>query len=186
MRKLVLAALFAVLAVTGVGNAHPPTTAIGRAVEAFKSVSVSYEPGSIVTDVEAGNFPAIVGSNPKVAFMPASARSEIGGGADAIAEEIAREARLDGTLVVLVGTEVGAWSNDIGDDRLAQLVANTRTSDPGTSEASLVASLARSVQAEPVGNGVPWGWIGVVLLALALGALVAFDRLGQAKTLTSR
>ncbi len=46
-------------------GAHTPATAIGRAVEAFGSVSVSYEPGAAVSDVEAGGFPHIVDSNPE-------------------------------------------------------------------------------------------------------------------------
>ena len=40
--------------------------------------------------------------------------------------EIAREADLDGTLVVLVGNELGAWSNEIGDARLGELVSAVR------------------------------------------------------------
>jgi hypothetical protein len=158
-------------------DAHAPTTAIGRAVEAFSQVSVSYDPDSVVRDVEAGGFPLIVGSNPKVAFMPASASSEIGGGPDAVAAEIAREADLGGTLVVLVGTSLGAWSNDIGADRLAELVAAARTDTSGTSHASVVESLVRNVQAEPIDSGAPWGWVGAVFLGFAAVSLVAFDRL---------
>ena len=114
VRPLVVA-LLAVLTLAQSTAAHTPTTAIGRAVEAFGQVSVSYDPESVVSDVAAGGFPLIVGSNPKVAFMPAPAASEIAGGPNAVAAEIAREADLGGTLVVLV-TELGAWSNDIGAD----------------------------------------------------------------------
>jgi len=146
-------------------------------VEAFQEVSVSYDPGSVVTDLEAGGFTLVVGSNPKVAFMPASALSEIAGGPNAVAAEIAREAGLDGTLVVLVGTELGGWSNELGASRLEELVDHARTSKSGTSPASVVESLVRSVQAEPLDSRPPWAWIGVILLATALGALVAFDRL---------
>jgi hypothetical protein len=88
---------FAVLVVALVlvegAAAHAPTTAIGRAVAAFGSVPVSYDPGAIVSDVQAANF---------------------------------------GLL---------------------------------------------SVQAEPVDAGPPWGWIGAALVVVALGGLVAFDRL---------
>lgn len=168
--------LFALVLVEGTA-AHGPTTAIGRAVEAFGSVTVSYDPGAVISDVEAGNFPRIVDSNPKVAFMPASAESEIVGGPNAIASEIAGEAGLDGTVVVLVGTKLGVWSDEIGDERLAQLVAVAVPSTPGDSLAPVVASLVRSIQAESVDSGPPWGWIGGVSLMIALGALVAFDRL---------
>jgi hypothetical protein len=155
-------------------GAHAPATAIGRAVEAFGSVSVSYEQGAAVTDLEADRFPIIVGSNPKVAFMPASAADELAGGPNAIADEIAREAGLDGTLVVLVGPKVGAWSDEIGGDRLGELVreADARGGPP----VSKVETLVRSVQAEPTSD-TPWGWIGAGLILLAVGALVAFDRL---------
>ena len=163
----------AVLACAGQARAHAPTTAIGRAVEAFRSVPVSYEPGAAVSDFEAGRFPLIVGSNPKVAFMSASASSELAGEPSAIAEEIAREADLDGTLVVLVGTELGAWSSDIRDDRLAELVAEAQALGAGLPPAAVVESLARSVQAEPTGDA-PWSWIAAVLLVLAVGSAVAF------------
>jgi hypothetical protein len=152
-------------------GAHPPSTAIGRAVEAFGGVSVSYEPGSAVSDVEAGNFPTIVGSNPKVAFMPAEAETELAGGPDAIAEEVAREARLNGTLVVLVGTTLAAWSDEIGEDRLAELVRDAERT--GTSPATTVEALVRSVQDEPTEN-TPWALIGVALVVLASGAFVAY------------
>lgn len=153
-------AVLAALVLAPSGPAHAPTTAIGRAVEAFQEVAVSYHPGSVVSDIAAGGFPHVVGTNPRVAFMPASAVSEIAGGPNAIAQEIAREARLDGTLVVLVGTELGAWSNDIGEARLAELVTAARTTKTGTSPAAIVESLVRSMQSEPVDSGPPWGWTG--------------------------
>jgi hypothetical protein len=164
MARALPAALVVLLVLAAGSHAHAPTSAIGRAVEAFSQVSLSYEPGSVVSDVEAGGFPRIVGSNPKVAFMPASSSGEIAGGPDAIAAEIAREAGLEGTLVVLAGTRVGAWSNDIGGDRLAELIAQAREGKSGASPAFVVESLVRSVQAEPVDSGPPWGWIGVALL----------------------
>ena len=165
-----------VLIVAGDAAAHSPATAIGRAVEAFGTLSVSYDPEAAVSDVEAGGFPQIVGSNPKVAFMPAEALTEIVGGPNAVADEVAREAELDGTLVVLAGTELGTWSEDIGDERMAELVLaaeQTSTASP----AGMVESLVRSVQAEPVDSDPPWVWIGVALLVAAVAALVAFDRL---------
>ncbi len=152
-------------------GAHVPSTSIGRAVAAFASVPVSYEPGASVSDVEAGNFPVIVGDNPKVAFMPASASTELAGGPNAIAEEVAREAALDGTLVVLVGTDLGAWSDDIGDDRLAELIREARSDSAGASPAVMAESLVRAVQAEPT-TDTPWLWLGAA--ALALGGLAAF------------
>jgi hypothetical protein len=197
VRRLVAIGLVSLVCAAGAG-AHAPTTAIGRAVVAFDSVPVSYDPGAAVTDLEADRFNLIVDSNPKVAFMPASARDEIAGGPNAIAEEIGREANLDGTLVVLVGTQLGTWSDDIGDDRLAELVreaetppAETRNAETGEAEsgeakstAQVVESLVRSIQAEPAG-GTPWGWIGVGLATFAI-ALIAFDRLVRRRAATSR
>ena len=166
------------LALVGAGGAaaHSPTTAIGRAVEALGSVSVSHDPGSAVSDVEAGGFPQLVGSNPKVAFMPASALTEIVGGPDAIAAEIAREADLDGTLFVLAGAQPGTWSDEIDDARLDELMAAARTQTRGTSPAVLAETLVRSVQAEPKESDPPWAWIGAGLLVVALGALAVLDR----------
>jgi hypothetical protein len=172
-----LAVLLLALVLVEGAAAHAPTTAIGRAVEAFGSVPVSYDPGAIVSEVEAANFGLLVGSNPKVAFMPASATSEIAGGPNAIASEIAREADLDGTLIVLAGAKPGAWSDEIDDGRLDELVSSARSEEPAGSLATMVRSLVRSVQAEPVDSGLPWGWIGAVLVVLAVGSLAAFDRL---------
>jgi hypothetical protein len=172
VRRLAVLAIVAAL-LQGTAAAHAPTTAIGRAVTAFGVLSVSYEPGSVVSDVEAGGFPQIVGSDPKVAFMPASTNQEIRGGPNAVADEIAREAGLEGTLIVLVGNRLGIWSEDIGEDRLGELVDATRQAG---SRAAAVESLVRSVQAEPKDWDPPWGWIAIGMLAVAVGGLVAFDR----------
>ena len=169
--------LLVALALPGAAGAHAPATAIGRAVEALGQVSVSYDPGSLVSEVEAGGFPTIVKSNPKVAFLPVSANDEIAGGPNAVAAEIARESGVDGTLVVLVGRELGAWSDEIGETRLAELVADARPGGSAASPAAAVESLVRSVQAEPTSGGVPWGWVGAALLGLAVVVLVAYDRL---------
>jgi hypothetical protein len=168
----------ALLASASEASAHAPATSIGRAVAAFGSVSVSYEPGAAVSDVEAGNFPHVVGSNPKVAFMPREAASELAGGPDAIASEIAREARLNGTLIVLVGTRVGAWSNEISDGRLAELEAEARASDAGGTPAELVGSLVRSIQTESA-DDTPWGWLLAVIAALAIGSLLVLARISR-------
>lgn len=172
MRFLGLLTVVAAL-LEGTADAHAPTTAIGRAVTAFGVLSVSYDPESVVSDVEAGGFPQIVGSDPKVAFMPASTNQEIRGGPNAVADEIAREAGLEGTLIVLVGNRIGAWSEDIGEDRLAELVAATPRAG---SRAAAVESLVRAVQAEPKDWDPPWGWIAAGMVVFAAGALVALDR----------
>jgi hypothetical protein len=172
VRFLGLLAVAAAL-LQGTADAHSPTTAIGRAVTAFGALSVSYDPESVVSDVEAGGFPQIVGSDPKVAFLPASANQEIRGGPNAVADEIAREAGLEGTLIVLVGNRLGAWSEDIGEDRLAELVGEA----PRTgSRAAAVESLVHAVQSEPKDWDPPWGWIAAGMLVVALGGLVALDR----------
>jgi len=159
----------------GTADAHSPATAIGRAVEAFGQGSVSYDPGSVVSDVEAGGFPAIAG-DVSVAFMPAEAETEIVGGPNAVAAEVALEAGVDGTLVVIVGRELGAWSEDIGDERLAELVSEASATRQAASPAVAVESLVRSIQAEPTDFDPPWGWIAAGMLAVAVGALVALDR----------
>ena len=178
MRRVVF---LAVVVLVGVGEAraHSPATAIGRAVEAFDEVSVSYEPGSVVSDVEAGGFPQIVGADVKVAFMPESTDNEILGGPEAVASEIAREAELDGTLVVLVGTRLGVWSDEVEADRLDELVRGADT-PTGGSPAAAVETLVRRIQAEPKKGSTPWGWITVALSVGAGFLLLGADRLASA------
>jgi hypothetical protein len=174
VRRLGVLAITAIL-LQGTASAHGPATAIGRAVEAFGQGSVSYDPESVVSDVEAGGFPAIVG-DVRVAFMPAAAETEIVGGPNAVAAEVALESDVDGTLVVLVGNELGTWSEDIGEDRLADLVSEASAKRQAASPAVAVESLVRSIQAEPTDSDPPWGWIAAAMLVVAAGALVAFDR----------
>jgi hypothetical protein len=176
VRHAVVLCLGLALLASGDARAHGPSTAIGRAVEALEAVSVSYDPDSPVSDVQAGGFPQIVGERPKVAFMPASALTEIAGGPDAVAQEVAREAQLDGTLVILVGAEPGAWSDEIADERLEELVRAAEAQAQGAPPAVLAETLVRSVQAEPVDSSPPWGWIGAGLLVVALGGLALLDR----------
>jgi hypothetical protein len=176
MRLAALSSIVLALVLAGSARAHAPMTAIGRAVAVLDAVPVSYEAGAAVSDVEAGGFSQFVGSNPKVAFMPASALTEIQGGPNAVAAEIAREADLDGTLVVLAGARPGTWSDEIADDRLAELVAAARAQSAGTSTAVFAEALVRSIQVEPKETDPPWGWIGAGLLVLALGALALLDR----------
>ena len=175
MRLAALSSIVLAIVAAGSARAHAPMTAIVRAVTALQSVSVSHDPGAAVSDVEAGGFPQFVGSNPKVAFLPASATTEMQGGPDAIAAEIAREAGLEGTLVVLVGTQPGVWSDEIAADRLTALVAVARVASEGR-PAPLAETLVRSIQVEPKSSSPPWGWIGAGLLVLSLGALALLDR----------
>jgi hypothetical protein len=120
MRRLALAVLV-LLALPGAAPAHSPATAIGRAVEALSQVDVSYDPGAAVSEVEAAGFGALAGDGIAVAMLPASALSEITGGPQAVASEVAREANVDGTLVALVGTQLTAVSDGIAPRRLTEL-----------------------------------------------------------------
>jgi hypothetical protein len=185
MRRATLVAI-GCLTLAAAAGAHGPETAIGRAVEAFDSVSVSWDPGAAVSEVEAGGFPGVVGSNPKVAFLPASASGEQAGGPDAIAEEIAREAGLHGTLVVLVGSELGIWSDGISASRLRELVSEAQTGYRGVTPAGAVESLVRAVQQEPTPAGPPWGWLALAFGGLAAAVLVAADRRARRRSSASR
>ena len=180
MRRLLPLLIVLVAASATDAAAHAPATAIGRAVTALEEVQVSYDPSSSVTDVEAANFNQIVaGEDVAVAFLPEAASTEIAGGSPwAIADEIGREAGLDGSLVVLVGSELGAWSADIDEDRLAELVGEAQAGNQASPVAA-VDDLVRTVAAEPTGGSVPWGWLGAALVVLAVAALVAADLLGR-------
>ncbi|MGH3132979.1 MAG: hypothetical protein ACRDNY_04425 [Gaiellaceae bacterium] len=140
MRR-VLAVSVVLLVGAGEARAHSPATAIGRAVEAFGQVAISYDPGSVVSDVRGRWLSADRGHLcGQERDLHVTAEDEILGGPGAVASEIAYEAGLDGTLVVLVGTRLGAWSADIGDDRLAELVRNAGGA-PGGSPAAAVENL---------------------------------------------
>lgn len=176
-RTTALVSLFA-LVLSGAATAHAPTTAIGRAVEALRSGDVSYDPAAAVTEVEAGNFELIAGDGVYVALLPTAALTEISGGPNAVAREIAREASLHGTLVVLVGTRLTAWSDRIAAVRLVNLVRRSSAGTPATR----VAALVRAVSAEPRsgGGGVPWGWVAAGVSVALIGAAVLLRSKQQA------
>jgi len=67
--------------------------------------------------------------------------------------------------------------DEIGGDRLDELMSAALTEERGASLATIVRRLVGSVQAKPVDSGPRWGWIGAVLAVLALGSLAPFDRL---------
>lgn len=130
-----------------------------------------------MTDVEAANFNQIVAGLPvAVAFLPAAAATEIGNDdPDAVAEEIAREAELDGTLVVLVGDRLGAWSDELVHARLDELAVRAETLGRGSPVAATEA-FVRSVAAEATDGGMRWTLVGIALVAAAGAALVVFSR----------
>jgi hypothetical protein len=163
-----LAFFLSALALAPSATAHVPGTAIGQAVLALRDVPVSYENGAAVSELEADAFVRLpgVGDGIYVAAMSAAALSEQDGGPDRIAREIAREAGLRGTLVVLAGQRLGAWSDEISRRRLDMLVSSAT----GTPAARVVALVA-SVNTEPKqeGGGASWA----VLVAAAAVALAA-------------
>lgn len=171
MRRLALSVVV-VLTLPAAASAHAPTTAIGRAVEALSQVDVSYDPGAAVSDVEAAGFGALAGDGIAVAMLPPSALSEITGGPQAVAAEIAREAQLDGTLVALVGTRLTAVGQRVPPDRLDELVREA-SAEPG-SPAVRLERLTRAVRAEQpdTADGTPWGWVAGVAAGLLLVAAV--------------
>jgi hypothetical protein len=162
-----------VLMLAAPAAAHVPGTAIGQAVSALGDVPVSYANGAAVSDLEADAFGRLpgVGDGISIAAMPSSALQEKVGGPDAVASEIAREARLHGTLVVLAGTRLGAWSDTIKPVRLAQLAAAAART-PG-SPAARVTALVASVQAEPKTSSGGTPWTAVIIVAVAIAAVVA-------------
>jgi hypothetical protein len=128
--------------------------------------------------VEAAGFGALASEGIAIAMLPASALSEITGGPQAVAAEVAREAHLDGTLVALVGTRLTAVSQRVPPERLDELVreASTESGSP----AVRLERLTRAVRAEQpdAGDGTPWGWVASVAAGLLLvGAVLARSRI---------
>jgi hypothetical protein len=165
-----------VLATASQATAHVPGTAIGQAVEVLRDVPVSYENGAAVSDLEADAFGRLpgVGDGIFVAAMPGSALQEIQGGPGAVAAEIAREAPLHGTLIVLVGRRLGAWSDEVAEARLHSLVvqAAQRSGDGAIQVATLASSIQAEPKSTPSSDGPPWALIvGALVLLAGLGAL---------------
>jgi hypothetical protein len=179
---VVLAALAIATTFPASAPAHAPTTGIGRAVLAFEAVPVSYDPASPLTELDA-EVPLRAGAGDRlhVALMPASALEEVSGGPDAVAGEIAREARLRGTLVVLAGSRFGAWSDEIGEGRLAALVSRSTSGE--RAPVVELRDLMSAIRAEPKNEDVPWIWIVVPGTATVLVGLWLAAR---QKTRTSR
>ena len=166
---LVLLVIGAALA--GSARGHAPTTGIGRAVTAFEDVPVSYDPGSALTELEA-EIPLRMGAGDRlhVALLPASASAELPGPPDAVAAEIAREAGLQGTLVVLVGRHFGGWSDELAQDRIDALIADA-TRSGGASAVELRDVLAAVAASPKDGSDTPWGWIAAAVTGFVLAAL---------------
>ena len=166
MTRVVLLSLLA-LAAAPAALGHGSATAIGRAVEALQQVDVSYDPAAAVSEIEAGQVELLAGDGVYAAFLPAAAMGEVQGGARAVAEEVAREAGVRGTLVALVGTRLAAVSTTIPRSRLDELVRESSGGTPATRTAALVRRL-RADEAD-TSRGLPWGWLAAVATVL-LGA----------------
>jgi hypothetical protein len=155
-------------------SAHAPATAIGRAVIALREVPVSYHPDSELSDLEADGLLRVVGAGDRVrvALLPSAALTEISGGPEAVAEEIAAEADVDGTVVALVGRRLAAASDRVDQDRLRALARRSEAAYPRGPLAARVADLATRVTAEPTDDGRPWGAIAAIVSALLLAGVV--------------
>jgi hypothetical protein len=178
VRAIPIALLLALVAAGGAA-AHAPGTAVGQAAQALRSTPVSYANGSAVSDLEADRFLRLpgVGGGIRVAVMPPSAAQEVQGGPYAVAAEIAREADVHGTLVVLVGGYVAAWSDELAEPRLRELVGQAgRSGQPATQ----VTELVRLVNAEaPADSGSrSWAWLaaGAVAVVALMAALTLYAR----------
>lgn len=167
---LTLVASFAGAALlVGTAHAHAPTTGIGRAVAAFEDVPVSYDPASPLTELDAeAPLRSGAGNRLHVALLAASATQELPGTPDEVAAEIAREAALTGTLIVLVGTRFGAWNDEIGRERLDELIVGA--SGGRRSPAVELGEVVRAVAAEPKDDsGLPWSWVVVTTVGVLAG-----------------
>jgi len=177
VRRLFLLLVFG-LATVAPASAHAPGTAIGRAAEALGAGQISYDPGAALSelDVEAVERRLQATHAIAVALMPATALTEVPGGPNGVAAEIARESREHGTLIVLAGRQLGAWSDTVGPDRVDELIRAAQ-GNGGDGGLRTVLDLIGRVEAQlPTetndGSGfVPW-WAVAVAVGLAIVALV--------------
>jgi hypothetical protein len=175
IRRLLVALLVCAAFPGGVG-AHPPGTAIGRAVTGLQQGPVTYDSGAAIGEQEADGLLRVVCPDPRVrvALMPAEALTELpagGGSAAAVAAEVAREADVGGTIVVLAGRRLGVWSEDISPERTGVLVQEAEQAYPAGPLSLRVTELVGRLRAEPVDAGTPWGVIAAVVSIVAIAAL---------------
>jgi hypothetical protein len=156
-------ALLAALTLTAApALGHAPGTAIGRAVTALRVGQLSYDPGSPLSEIDSGAIERRLRSARAiaVALMPAAALQEVTGGPSRLALEVARESARTGTVVVLAGRRLGAWSDAMPLDRLGELV--NAVEDAHRADGSVVALLDLvgriGAEAKPSSGGSSAAW----------------------------
>ena len=162
---------------------HAPGTAIGRAVAALRVGQLSYDPGSPLSEIDSGAIERRLLSAPAiaVALMPAAALQEVTGGPSRLALEVARESARTGTVVVLAGRLLGAWSDAMPLDRLEKLVKAVE--DAHRADGSVVALLdlvgrigAEAKPASGGGSSAAWWIAGGGAAALLVAATLVLLR----------
>jgi hypothetical protein len=162
--------------------AHAPGTAIGRATEALGAGSVSYDPGASLSELDAQAVERRLQASHgiAVALMPATALTEVPGGPDSVAAEIARESGVHGTVIVLAGRQLGAWSDAVGPGRIDELVRATSANGQGAVLQAVLDLIGRVEAEQPAQThdgsfSVP-SWAvaiaaGLLIVALATGVM---------------
>jgi hypothetical protein len=177
--------LLVVLAVAAVAapsaDAHPPGPALGVAIEALRTVQVSYNTESGFTELEADAVDRrLVDSRDVTVALVAPAALLLAGPA-ATAREVASHVGRDGAYVVASGRQLGAWSTDIDAAEVDALVSQTRSAmtgqPPSVTVLALVDRLAARERELADDRAPAWLWPTVAVLGLvALLALAVVVR----------
>jgi hypothetical protein len=169
LRRVALFVALAALAGASASDAHDQGPAVARAIEGLRAGPVTYEADSGLTELEADALGRQLATAKDVyvaLLAPASLRS----GIEATAEDIGHHLGRPGTYVVSSGRQLDGWSSELSRDRLDELLAQARATQP---RAIALRELGTAVAAEPTSEDdrTKWTLVGVGAVGL-FGALL--------------
>jgi hypothetical protein len=174
-----LVSVAAVSAWASTAAAHPPGPALGVAIEALRTVPVSYNTESGFTELEADAVQRRLAGSDEVAVALVAPSAILVGGAEATARDVAAHLGDGRVYVVASGTRLGAWAGEDDADEVRALVAGVRGEPAGLAVADLAGQLAERERRQAADDPPAWLWPAVAagsILVLLLGAVVLRSR----------
>jgi hypothetical protein len=170
------------LAVAGTAQAHDSGPAIARALVALRQGPLSVDPSVPVSEQQAGAIGRRLdrSSGISVAILPVDFSLSAVGAARELEAHLARP----GTVVALLGGDLGATSSDVEGPLLGALVRNSQAvynrEGPVAALLGLIDRIEAATRPEENGDGVGWLTVALVIVASCAAAsalaLIAFRR----------